>query len=367
MIAAGGPLGSVAVTLAAPLVFSSFVEWKLALVGGFVLAAVLGLGGIRQAVVGGDRATCAAKGPWQLSAALRAGGALLAIGALVEIVHLLTSDELSNRALLAQVRNFYGVLSVADEHPDSPSEHTRALYHGLTTHGTQLLAADLRETPVAYYIAESGIGQVLTFYGERGPLRLGVVGQGAGALAAYLRKPGDAVRFYEINPEVPRLADAYFTYLADAKRRGATIETVLGDARLALERESSTPQQFDVLVLDAFSGDAIPNHLLTREAFAIFVPHLKSDGAMAVHISNRYLDLAPVVYGLAEHFGLEARRVFSVDVKHGGWGADWIILSKNRQLLDALHQVEGSIPRDPPKPPFPLWTDQQHNLLEVLR
>jgi spermidine synthase len=362
MIAAGGPLGGVFVTLLAPMLFSSFVEWKLGLVAGFVLAAIITFG-----LAGG---TAARRWPaWRpnFPGALRAFGVLVALAALAEIVQLLGGDELSTRPILAQVRNFYRVLTVADEQPQIPTDHAHVLYHGFTTHGTQLVAADKRQTPLAYYTVESGVGQVLRYYGRQDSVRVGVVGLGAGALAAYLRTPKDTLRFYEINPEVPRLADAYFTYLADARDRGVTIELVLGDARLALERELAHPQAFDVLVLDAFSGDSIPNHLLTQEAFDIYIRHLTPGGAMAVHISNRYLDLAPVVYGLADHIGLSARRIFSVDVKHGGWGADWVILSRNAEMLAALHPVEGTLPRDPPQPPFPLWTDQKHNLLEVLK
>jgi spermidine synthase len=362
MIAAGGPLGGVFVTLLAPVLFSSFVEWKLGLVVGFVLAAIVAFGPADGPLVRRWPA-------WRpnLTGVLRGAGILVALATLVQIVQLLGGDELSTRPILAQVRNFYGILTVADELPQSPTAHTHVLYHGFTTHGTQLVADELRQTPLAYYTAESGVGQVLRFYGRQNSLRVGVVGLGAGALAAYLRTPQDTLRFYEINPEVPRLADAYFTYLADARGRGVTIALVLGDARLALERELAAPQAFDVLVLDAFSGDSIPNHLLTQEAFDIFIRHLAPGGALAVHISNRYLDLAPVVYGLASHFGLSARRIFSVDVQHGGWGADWIVLSGNTEMLDALHQVEGTVPRQPPQPPFPLWTDQKHNLLEALR
>ena len=216
------------------------------------------------------------------------------------------------------------------------------------------------------------MGQTLDYYQQASartgePLRIGVVGLGVGTAAAYVYMPGHTIRFYEINPEVCRLSEKYFTYLADARARGANVEIVLGDARLSLERELGDPQRFNVLVLDAFSGDSIPMHLLTKEAFDIYLKHLEPDGAIAVHVSNRTLELAPIAYGLAEHFGMGARRIFAVDAKHGGSAADWVILSHNAQMLDGLHLVEGSKPRNPPKPPFPLWTDQRHNLLDVLR
>lgn len=175
-IAAGGPLGSVVVTLLAPTLFSSYVEWKLGLVGGFILAAIITLGLARGPDVGRWFA-----GRPKLAGKLRAGGIVVALAALIEIVQLMRGDHLSTRPILAQVRNFYGVLAVADERPDSPTGHTHVLFHGLTNHGMQLVAADQRQTPLAYYIAESGIGQVLRYYGRQDNLRVGVVGQGAGA------------------------------------------------------------------------------------------------------------------------------------------------------------------------------------------
>jgi spermidine synthase len=200
------------------------------------------------------------------------------------------------------------------------------------------------------------------------PLRVGVVGLGVGTLAAYVDGPRQTIRFYEINPEVSRLAERYFTYLADARERGAAVEVVLGDARLSLERElKQAPQTFDLLVLDAFSSDSIPTHLLTQEAFDVYLRHLVTRGAVAVHISNRNLDLAPVVYGLAEHFKLDAVRILSVDKQHGGLAAEWIILSRNQELLKRLRAAKGNDGSNAPTPPLPAWTDGRHNLLEILR
>jgi len=135
-----------------------------------------------------------------------------------------------------------------------------------------------------------------------------------------------------------------------------------------LERElKEAPRNFDLLVLDAFSSDSIPIHLLTLEAFEIYLPHLAPEGAVAVHISNRHLDLAPVVFGLAEHFGLDAVRVFTDDAEHGGWMAEWIVLSRNQELLKMLSTIDENSKSNAPKPPLPVWTDQRHNLLEVLK
>ena len=152
------------------------------------------------------------------------------------------------------------------------------------------------------------------------------------------------------------------------RSRGAKIEVVLGDARLSLEREwKQAPQAFDLLVLDAFSGDSIPIHLLTQEAFEIYLRSLTAEGALALHVSNRHLDLAPVVYGLAEHFEFTAVRVMTPESQQGGWPADWIVVSRNQKLLERLRADEGNSTPAAPAPPLPVWTDQRHNLLEVLR
>ena len=213
-----------------------------------------------------------------------------------------------------------------------------------------------------YYRPPSGIAKTLEYAGRGGPLRVGIVGLGAGALAAFVR-PGDDYRFYEINPEVQRLAQTYFTYLKDAGDRGATWSVVTGDARLSLERESS--RSFDVLVLDAFSGDSIPTHLLTREAFEIYCRHLRPGGILAVHIVNQSLDLAPVVRGLADHFGLLASRVYNEGQESGiVYRTDWMLLSDSPDFVRAVPS------RPPPEArdfSVPLWTDKNSNLLQILK
>jgi spermidine synthase len=216
------------------------------------------------------------------------------------------------------------------------------------------------------------VGQTLEYYQQESartkhPLRVGLVGLGVGTLAAYVYLPGQTIRFYEINPAVPRVAEKYFTYLADARDGGAKVEIVMGDARLSLERElEQGPQAFDVLVLDAFSSDSIPIHLLTREAFDVYLKHLAPQGTLAVHISNWTLNLAPVVYGLAKQFELDRVQISGADVQHAGIQAVWIILSRNEKLLETLRAAEGNESPQAPTPPFPLWTDQRHNLLEIL-
>ncbi|HEY1784281.1 MAG TPA: fused MFS/spermidine synthase, partial [Pirellulales bacterium] len=237
----------------------------------------------------------------------------------------------------------------------------------------QYIDPALHMDPTACFAEKSGVGQALEYYRDESaysgdPLRIGVIGLGVGTLAAYVYLPWHTIRFYEINPEVSRLAETYFTYLADARERTATVEIVLGDARLSLERElKQGPQAFDLLVLDAFCSDSVPTHLLTKEAFDVYLRHLTPQGALAVHVSNRNLDLAPVVCGLAEEFRFGTARFYIADARGTGWLTEWVMMSRNQDLLEKLHAAEDDSKLAVPAPPLPVWTDQRHNLLEVLR
>ena len=184
-------------------------------------------------------------------------------------------------------RNFYAGLRIYDT--GEGLDAMRVLTHGTITHGKQFIDPARRGWPTTYYGDLSGVGRAIEALRARGPVKIGVIGLGAGTLAAYGR-PGDAVRVYEINPQVIDFALKEFSYLGDSK---AQVDVVHGDARLSLEREA--PQGFDVLAVDAFSSDSIPVHLLTAEAFEVYFRHLKPGGILAVHISNRYLDLKPVL------------------------------------------------------------------------
>ena len=188
------------------------------------------------------------------------------------------------------------------------------------------------------------------------------MGLGVGTLAAY-GEQGDYMRFYEINPDVKCLAETQFTYLKDSR---ADVDIVLGDARLSMEAEP--PQQFDVLILDAFTSDAIPVHLLTKEAFDIYRAHLKPDGVIAIHISTVHLDLQPVLFKLAEHFGFKSVWIKNAENEtEGTYSSDWVLLTNNkdflqlRQIRDAASQPEGDLGR------VGLWTDERVNLFEILK
>jgi hypothetical protein len=262
--------------------------------------------------------------------------------------------------VLSSTRNFYGLLQVAERDRDAPERHRHVLRHGRILHGAQLQAAALRRRPTTYFGEGSGVGlAILNHPRRREPLRVGVVGLGVGTLAAYGRQ-GDVFRFYEINPEVRRLATTRFTYLADSD---ADCQVVMGDGRLSLEHEEG--QGFDLLVLDAFSGDAVPVHLLTREAADVYVGHLRDDGILAINISNRYLDLDPVAQALADHLGIECVLIDTNGDNLITTTSRWALLTRNSAFLadEAIVQVAEST--RPGR--VVLWTDDYSSLFGILR
>jgi len=265
--------------------------------------------------------------------------------------------------VIARARNFYGVLSVVDVQP----ENYLTLRHGKIVHGFQFQDPQRARVATGYYGENSPANIVIRNWPVH-PMRAGLVGMGAGALAA-IGKPGDVYRFYEINPDVYRFSGGeqpYFTFLRDSP---AKIEVALGDARIVLEREAGRKemQAFDVLVLDAFSSDAIPMHLLTSEAFRVYLQHLRGrESVIAVHISNRTLDLGPVVAGLADEFGMKAVRYRPVSLKSYLWPSDWILLSKSGASLDMPELRKWEVPVLGNGKPI-LWTDDYSNLLRVFR
>jgi hypothetical protein len=260
-------------------------------------------------------------------------------------------------------RNFYGTLRVFDYSSDNPENHYRLLMHGATTHGLQLVA---RPTlPTSYYGEHSGVGLAIRQLPADRSRRLGLVGLGTGTLAAYGRA-GDYLRIYEINPAVPPLARDPFTFLAGCP---AKVDVVMGDARLTMERElaEGRSQQFDLLALDAFSSDAIPVHLLTREAFEVYLRQVRPDGVIAVHISNRYLDLEPVVNELARQFGLKAVSISDDELEWWAYSSTWILVTKNQTLLanEAIRDAADELPKGAPA--TVLWTDDHASLYEILK
>jgi hypothetical protein len=233
--------------------------------------------------------------------------------------------------------------------------------HGLINHGEQMLRAEDRRTPVAYFCPQSGIGRAMRAL-EGKPRRVGILGLGCGTLAAYGRA-GDLLRIYEINPQVLELAESQFTYLSDTPAR---FQLVLGDARLALESEPN--QQFDLLVMDAFSGDSLPVHLITREAFLTYFRHVKSGGIVAIDITNTYLDLRPVIAAVAAEFHKTAL-VYDFEPRDDDslcFKCSWALIM-DPATAEAHPELREQAQLLRPSPEFRAWTDDFSNLFGILK
>lgn len=344
-MAGGGAAGGVFVGLVAPQVFPTNVEVSIGMIGCALLMSVVFFRDPNSWLRGG-------RPRWAWT------GLLVGIAALT---WLQVSQFQQVVGGVEEIhRNFFGVLQVRLMPASDPENgYACQLIHGRTMHGLQLLDESKSRWPTAYYGSESGIGQVLA---ERSnpPRRVGVVGLGIGTVAAYAR-PEDTYRFYEINPAVIDVAQRFFGYLPECQ---GSLELIEGDARIMLEQEP--PQHFDVLALDAFSSDSIPVHLLTREAFSIYLRHLQEDGILAVHISNVHVDLRPVVAGHARHFGLALATIESpADSRRETRRAIWALLARNGEAL-ARAGVDRSKGLPPPERLLN-WTDQQNSVFQTLR
>jgi len=262
---------------------------------------------------------------------------------------------------IVQLRSFYGTLRVTETHWPPLAETTRTLYHGTIQHGVQLFGNGLRMQPASYYAPSSGVGLALQLCCEGRAKRVGIVGLGAGTIAAYGR-PGDIFRFYEIDPLVERIARSLFTYLRESP---AHTDVVLGDARFSISRERGDP--YDVLVLDAFSSDAVPVHLLTQQALALYRRHLVPGGILAFHISSQYLDLEPVLAREARQAGMHAIVIHSAgDESRGIFVADWVLLTNNEQFLSRPEIARVAKPAQIQND-VGLWTDDYSSILPVLK
>jgi hypothetical protein len=346
MIALGGALGGVFVALIAPRMFSGFYELPLGLAACMVLVFM---------VLRADPQSGLA-GPWLRPAPLGAAVLTLAIAGYAGFL-----IQQRGRDVRVLVRNFYGGLKVVDATADDDdSQPIRRLTHGTITHGEQYLDPRFQGRPTTYYGPNTGVGRAIRQLQQSGPMRVGVIGLGTGTLAAYGR-PGDYYRIYDINPLVLRIATTQFTFLKNCKAR---VEVTLGDARLSLEREP--PQHFDILAVDAFSSDAIPVHLLTREAFVLYFQHLKANGVLAVHVSNKHLDLRPVVKMAAESLHKEARVIDTEDEANDVFGATWVLVTADRDFFDKP-LLRGAAEPLGPGPHVRLWTDDYSNLFSILK
>jgi len=337
-ISAGGALGGVLVAVVAPLAFDAYYELGIALIAVAFLAAV------RFSALG--RFARAAS----LVALLGASGCA-------------AYDALRfQRDVIYSERNFYGVLRVKEYGTPGGPDHLRRLLHGVIMHGEQYMDPSRRHEPTTYYQASSGIGAAIAARAQGAPIRVGVIGLGAGTLAAWGRK-GDVYRFYDINPKVLEVARTHFAYLAESDAR---IELALGDARLVLEREP--PQRFDILAVDAFSSDAIPVHLITKEALAVYLRHVKPDGIVAFHVSNRFLDLVPVVARIARENGAHAVVVYdTAEEGSDKTQTDWVLVSRDRSTLDAPEIRAAGAQAPEEREDWRTWTDDYSNLVQILK
>ena len=345
MIAAGGALGGLAVGLVAPHVFNGYYEMPLALVG---------CAGLILAVLKTDPALDWFR-RWTQPAPIATVALTLALAVYVAI-----ALEQSMSGVRLRVRNFYGELTVKDSEPPTSIMAVRTLTHGTITHGDQFLNLAKRDLPTTYYGPATGVGLAIGDRGKGRAVRVGVIGLGTGTLAAYARL-GDYYRYYEINPLVVRVARGEFTFLADCHGK---LDIAMGDARLTLEREQ--PENFDVLAVDAFSGDAIPVHLLTREAMDLYFRHLRPDGILAVHISNRHLDLLPVLAVEARSSGRRARVVDTEDDDAAGvFAATWVLVVAPPGDFD--NEIRANSNPVSRARRVRLWTDDYSNLFQILK
>jgi hypothetical protein len=364
MVAAGGALGGVFVTLVAPLIFKTYVE----LHAGIWLSAAVALAALVYSLRYRLPDARWARVVRRFPAWLRWSGISLAAAGLVwlgvRLVQFAVQAQQNiqgQQKIICTTRNFYGVLRVIEKQPDDPEKHSFWLQHGRITHGVQYTGS-LRRTPVSYYGKETGLGLALDYYPRRDGICVWAIGMGTATLAAY-GQPGDLYRFFEINSNVVDLTQnkGYFTYFTDSP---AQCEVVMGDGRLSIEREPPD-QRFDVLVLDAFSSDAIPVHLLTREAFEIYLRHMNPGGIIAVHISNRHLNLEPVVVGLADWFHLQmVSRETTPDAYDVQFNTQWILLTNNEEFL-TTPEVQDGAEEITARPCY--WTDDFSNLFTIIR
>lgn len=334
MTSLGGAMGGIAVGLIAPRVLPAYYELGI----GLVITALLALLILKE------------------HRGVRLGASAVALFCAYFLYGQIHDDFEDTRRI---ERNFYGTLMTYDTHDEPAIDDVRQLFHGSIKHGEQFLAASRSQEPTAYYGASSGAGLAITTISTPHK-KVGVIGLGAGTLAVY-GQPGDVYRMYEINPAVIDIAMKEFSFLSGSK---AHVHTVLGDARLQLERES--PQAFDVLAVDAFSGDSVPVHLITAEAMNVYLRHMKPDGIVAFHITNRFLWLAPVVENIAKAKGLHVALIHDENDNPALRNTDWILVSRDaerlrrapiRQATSAIRPLQG----------VGLWTDDFNNLFDVLK
>jgi len=368
LVAAGGAIGGILVTLVAPYIFSSGfweLQWGLIAVGALMIVVIMREESAKPQ--GKPRKGAAPKTNWRqlLTPAVLILGLLVVLQIAYVIYYM---SQVSSEALLSR-RNFYGIVRVWEINKQEPALLAYQMAHGQTAHGFQFEAEQIRSVPTTYFTETSGVGLTLLNHRKRpGPLRVGGLGLGIGVIASYGQE-GDTFRFYEVDPVVIDIAlgeGGYFSFLQDSPAR---MEVVEGDARVALEEEllSEGSQQYDVLVVDTFSGGTIPLHLLTKEAFEIYLQHLAEGGIMAINVSNNYFDLPPAVFNLAQEFGLTSMLIENRGDGLQSYDSVWVLLAREpgSLLLPEIMIRQSQPPVIPDN--FRVWTDNFSNLWQVLK
>lgn len=367
LVSVGGALGGIFVLLVAPVIFNLFHEFYVGVIGtGVALLLVL------------------RRDLWKTMRGKELRSSVLGTTAVCGSIILLVIgiSWLKNRAglgggydTIAIDRNFYGIVSVQKEESLQRDDDLLAFTHGNTTHGFQFVSPERRSEPTGYYQEGSGVGLALRFHPKRlkrEPLKVGLIGLGVGTLACY-SNPEDVFQFYEIDPNVEKFARKYFTCLSDGAERGAVIDVFLGDARILLEKQlfEGGSRQFDVLVLDAFSSDAVPAHLLTEECFALYKKHLRPDGILAVHISNRHLNLAPVVRSSSTSIDTQTIQVWHqtpallILPERLRLTSHWVLATNNNEFLKHPKIITALTPWDEDSKLI-RWTDNFSSLFQVM-
>jgi hypothetical protein len=347
MVSIGGALGGIFVSLIAPVIFNGYWEFMVAL----AMTLALWLTVLRT----GRNTNHTAWARFMLTVFLLATVSLSLVSGI--------------SGILFADRNFYGVIRVREFTPSGSNEPAYAMSHGVTVHGLQFIKPELRDVPTTYYIRDGGAGLALLNHPRASQgLKVGMLGLGIGTLAVY-GQPGDEYRLYEINSIVVDLAEGqggYFSFVNDSQ---ANVTTVLGDARISLEQElaEGNPQNFDVLVLDTFSSDSIPVHLVTKEAFDLYLKHLAPDGIIAAHISNLHLDLKPVFWQLAKYYGLQIALVDYTGDDNGGYPTEWLLLARDPALLQIPAIRAHTEDMSNYSTDVQLWTDDYSNLFQILK
>ena len=370
MVAVGGAVGGIFVTLIAPFIFSTgYWELQWALIASGILMVVLILRERKPAPRKPSKKKRKSAGNEAFKSLLNPlviGLGILIILQLIFVINYMRA--ISVESLLAR-RNFYGVLRVWELNKEVPELLAYQLAHGQTAHGFQFDAQEIRAVPTTYFTERSGVGLAFLNHPKRPePIRVGGLGLGIGVIASY-GEEGDVFRFYEVNPDVIDIAEGnagYFSFLTDSP---ASVEVIPGDARVSLEEEflAGGSQNYDMLVLDTFSGGSIPLHLLTKEAFDIYLQHLNEGGIIAINVSNNYFDLPQAVFKLADEFNLSAVLIEDRGDGLQSYDSIWVLLAREKEAL----QIPAIAVRLSPSPEvgeeFGLWTDNFSNLYQIVK